>query len=265
MPAHPLLAAHLKLADMVSYVPLPVVGGYLGFVGYFCIAGGTALAAGVQVGCGHVATQPGEATVGLAAISAVAGTLTTSVVPMRPACCRHSSPPWQRCLCRFAMTGTPTASCVQSRVPGLSHRDAAQKHTLPLFSTGTGALPQLGPPHPCTCEPRRSPPLPPRPKIDTLSSWLRLASLDALTKLLPTAATIAATMLTVEHCRHPLALPALIAAVPLAFHGVLWAAGWSLADAQATGWVMPPTVGAVCLGGRGSPQGLRRAGSCRPR
>ncbi|GIL91041.1 hypothetical protein Vretimale_9478 [Volvox reticuliferus] len=34
---------------MVSYVPLPVVGGYLGFVGYFCIAGGTALAAGVQV------------------------------------------------------------------------------------------------------------------------------------------------------------------------------------------------------------------------
>ncbi|GIL50885.1 hypothetical protein Vafri_6858 [Volvox africanus] len=41
--------ARLKLADMVSYVPLPVVGGYLGFVGYFCIAGGTSLASGVQV------------------------------------------------------------------------------------------------------------------------------------------------------------------------------------------------------------------------
>ncbi len=55
MPTHHLPAAHLKLADMVSYVPLPVVGGYLGFVGYFCIAGGTALAAGVQVGWGCVA------------------------------------------------------------------------------------------------------------------------------------------------------------------------------------------------------------------
>ncbi|GLI60655.1 hypothetical protein VaNZ11_002855 [Volvox africanus] len=43
------VVARLKLADMVSYVPLPVVGGYLGFVGYFCIAGGTALASGVQV------------------------------------------------------------------------------------------------------------------------------------------------------------------------------------------------------------------------
>ncbi|GLC59516.1 hypothetical protein PLESTB_001495700 [Pleodorina starrii] len=43
------VVARLKLADLVSYVPLPVVGGYLGFVGYFCIAGGTALAAGVQV------------------------------------------------------------------------------------------------------------------------------------------------------------------------------------------------------------------------
>ncbi|KAG2448594.1 hypothetical protein HYH02_006485 [Chlamydomonas schloesseri] len=121
------LVAKLKLADMVSYVPLPVVGGYLGFVGYFCIAGGTALAAGVQV--------------------------------------------------------------------------------------------------------------------DTLESWVHLLALDPLIKLLPAAATIAVLMLCVEHVSHPLALPALLTAIPLAFHGVLWAVGWDLARAQEAGWVMPPTKG----------------------
>ena len=37
------------MAQMVQYVPLPVVGGYLGFVGYFCMAGGTGLGTGLQV------------------------------------------------------------------------------------------------------------------------------------------------------------------------------------------------------------------------
>lgn len=40
----------LKLAGLVQYVPLPVVGGYLCFVGYFCLAAGVSLASGVQVG-----------------------------------------------------------------------------------------------------------------------------------------------------------------------------------------------------------------------
>lgn len=38
-------AARFKLATLVQYVPLPVVGGYLGYVGYFC------LAAGIGLGC----------------------------------------------------------------------------------------------------------------------------------------------------------------------------------------------------------------------
>jgi hypothetical protein len=38
-------AAKFKLATLVQYVPLPVVGGYLGYVGYFC------LAAGIGLGC----------------------------------------------------------------------------------------------------------------------------------------------------------------------------------------------------------------------
>ncbi|KAG2496216.1 hypothetical protein HYH03_005814 [Edaphochlamys debaryana] len=122
-----IVVARLKLADMVSYVPLPVVGGYLGFVGYFCIAGGTALAAGVQV--------------------------------------------------------------------------------------------------------------------DTLVSWVHLCALDPLLKLLPAAATIAVLMLCVEHVSHPLALPGLLTAIPLAFHGVLWYIGWDMAKAQEAGWVMPPTEG----------------------
>jgi SulP family sulfate permease len=35
--------ARFKLATLVQYVPLPVVGGYLGYVGYFCLAAGIGL------------------------------------------------------------------------------------------------------------------------------------------------------------------------------------------------------------------------------
>ena len=32
-----------KVADLVSYLPMPVVGGYLAYIGYFCILAGTSL------------------------------------------------------------------------------------------------------------------------------------------------------------------------------------------------------------------------------
>lgn len=32
-----------KLADAVSFLPMPVVGGYLAFIGYFCVLAGTSL------------------------------------------------------------------------------------------------------------------------------------------------------------------------------------------------------------------------------
>ena len=38
-----------KLASLVQYVPLPVVAGYLGYVGYFCLAAGISLACDVEV------------------------------------------------------------------------------------------------------------------------------------------------------------------------------------------------------------------------
>lgn len=37
------VTARFKLATLVQYVPLPVVGGYLGYVGYFCLAAGIGL------------------------------------------------------------------------------------------------------------------------------------------------------------------------------------------------------------------------------
>ena len=34
---------YFRLADAVSYLPMPVVGGYLAFIGYFCLEAGVAL------------------------------------------------------------------------------------------------------------------------------------------------------------------------------------------------------------------------------
>lgn len=44
-----LAAGYFKLASLVQYVPLPTVGGYLGYVGYFCLAAGINLACNVEV------------------------------------------------------------------------------------------------------------------------------------------------------------------------------------------------------------------------
>ena len=42
-------AGKLGLASVVQFIPLPVIGGYLAFVGYFCLKSGTTLATGVAV------------------------------------------------------------------------------------------------------------------------------------------------------------------------------------------------------------------------
>ena len=38
-----IIMGKFKLADAVSYLPLPVVGGYLAFIGYFCVQAGISL------------------------------------------------------------------------------------------------------------------------------------------------------------------------------------------------------------------------------
>ena len=42
-----LLIGKLKLANLVSYLPAPVVGGYLAFIGYFCLLSGFNLCTGL--------------------------------------------------------------------------------------------------------------------------------------------------------------------------------------------------------------------------
>lgn len=119
-------AAKKAWAQFVQYIPLPVMGGYLGYVGYFCIVSGISLACGVD--------------------------------------------------------------------------------------------------------------------IDSLASWINLFQPIPLLKCLPTVLSCAFIMLTLEMVHHPLALPSLLVGLVVIFHTVLWAAGFSLDEAQASGWVLPPAV-----------------------
>jgi MFS superfamily sulfate permease-like transporter len=121
-----LCAGHFKLATLVQYVPLPVVGGYLGYVGYFCLAAGVALACGVEV--------------------------------------------------------------------------------------------------------------------DTFPSWANLFAKEPAIKFVPTFAATAALYLTMNYVAHPLALPAVLMAIPLGFHAVLLATRTTLQEAADLGWVMQPEV-----------------------
>ncbi|KAL7542533.1 hypothetical protein ACHAXR_011871 [Thalassiosira sp. AJA248-18] len=44
-----ILAGKFRVADAVAYLPLPVVGGYLAFIGYFCLEAGVALCIGTTI------------------------------------------------------------------------------------------------------------------------------------------------------------------------------------------------------------------------
>ena len=44
-----ILLGKLKLASVVQYLPLPVVGGYLAYIGFFCGQAGLAMMAGVEI------------------------------------------------------------------------------------------------------------------------------------------------------------------------------------------------------------------------
>ncbi|PRW58874.1 sulfate transporter [Chlorella sorokiniana] len=121
-----LAVAKARLASAVQYLPLPAVGGYLSYVGYFCIASGLGLGCGIQ----------------------------------------------------------------------------------------------LGP----------------------LASWAQLWDPQVALRVLPTLGSTALLMLTMARCKHPLALPGVLAAIVGAFHLALLAAGMSLQDAQDAGWVLKPAA-----------------------
>lgn len=44
-----ILLGKLKLASVVQYLPLPVIGGYLAYIGFFCGQAGIAMMAGVEI------------------------------------------------------------------------------------------------------------------------------------------------------------------------------------------------------------------------
>lgn len=91
----------LRLASLVQYLPMPVVGGYLAYIGYFCGQAGLAFASGVRA---H--PSPGVRFVRLAHVQSVLFLHTSArcrytdgVVDLRPdrhkwVCkCVHHSPP----------------------------------------------------------------------------------------------------------------------------------------------------------------------------
>lgn len=99
--------------------------------------------------------------------------------------------------------------------------------------------------------PHRAPLFPPAARSLPARSWAGLASWAALGKLLPTLASCAAFVLTMEHITHPLGLPAVMVAINLAFHGTLlvggggvglwvhnlWVGGWVVGPQLVAGWV----------------------------
>lgn len=79
--------------------------------------------------------------------------------------------------------------------------------------------------------------VPGRLQIESLASWAKLASAGPFIRFLPAMGSTLLLWAVLSHVRSPLALPATLAAIPAAFYTVLLAAGLSLGDAQAAGWV----------------------------
>ena len=77
-------------------------------------------------------------------------------------------------------------------------------------------------------------------QVEGLTSWALLARRGPFLRFLPALASTLLLWAVLQHARSPLALPATLLAIPAAFYAVLLAAGVSLADAQAAGWVPQP-------------------------
>jgi hypothetical protein len=78
--------------------------------------------------------------------------------------------------------------------------------------------------------------------IGGLATWAQLWNWEAAVKLVPTVASCLAMIATLEHFSHPLALPAVLAAINLLFHAVRLALGVSMATAMDHQWVIRPAV-----------------------
>ena len=74
-------------------------------------------------------------------------------------------------------------------------------------------------------------------QVESLLSWANLAHTGPFVRFLPALVSTFVLWGVLSHVRNPLALPATLVAIPAVFYAVLLAAGISLADAQAAGWV----------------------------
>eukprot|EP00208_Stichococcus_sp_RCC1054_P002786 CAMPEP_0206138434 /NCGR_PEP_ID=MMETSP1473-20131121/3325_1 /ASSEMBLY_ACC=CAM_ASM_001109 /TAXON_ID=1461547 /ORGANISM="Stichococcus sp, Strain RCC1054" /LENGTH=727 /DNA_ID=CAMNT_0053531873 /DNA_START=75 /DNA_END=2255 /DNA_ORIENTATION=- len=74
--------------------------------------------------------------------------------------------------------------------------------------------------------------------IGSILSWRLLFQRLPLIKLAPTLASTAALLLTLKCSRNPLALPGVMVAVPVLFHVVRVALGYSMSDAIDAGWLL---------------------------
>ena len=77
-------------------------------------------------------------------------------------------------------------------------------------------------------------------QVEGLTSWVLLARRGPFLGFLPGLASTLVLWAVLQHARNPLALPATLLAIPVAFYAVLLSTGVSLADAQAAGWVPQP-------------------------
>lgn len=174
---------------LVQYVPLPVVGGYLGYVGYFCLAAGVSQACNVEA---------------------------STLIRLLQYCP-------SRAVSHVLQDLTPTGASstvmhfLNRGEPGLSS---------PM---GCGIRIQGG-----------------RAQVDSFPSWANLGTRDALTKLGPALGSTLLLFATLKLGRNPLLLPAVLLAIPAAFHVALAATGTSLQQAADAGWTMQPEVGRWC-------------------
>lgn len=199
----------LKLAGLVQYVPLPVIGGYLSFVGWFCTVAG----AGQRCGWGCrpagealrrcAYDHPSQSTASLATLSPHLGPLLSAGVSLATGVQLDGSPAsWARLLAPDALLKLAPALGLVVCI------------TLVLRRFRCVAC--LG-----SCK-----------------------GLELRASAETQARRRAQLLLACRRCRRsPLALPALLVAAPLLFYAFLLARGLSLDDAREAGWVSKPQPG----------------------
>ena len=183
----PCPAARFKLAQLVQYLPLPVIGGYLSFVGE------SAQLSKALPELNRLAAPMANPAVGRPSRSLLLPTLLhhpsrsinlLQAISVSPVVLGWAS----------ARTSAP----LQGEAPYLQRPACAAFNAPSRLSTW----------HSSPCQPLAFSPAPPYPPALPACSWVNLFNKDALVKFVPTVLSCLAMIFTLEHFAHPLALPA---------------------------------------------------------